>query len=145
MTQVLCIIVWHMYCVLYYDTGIVYYIMTQVLCTILWHRYFVIYYETCIFVLYYDTGIFYYIMTQVFRLYSLLQGTAYPSETTEFTPDLKSSCCSIYHKILDSKYKVKIPVMYSQNKTWACQRGHEKPQYLQLLLFLFRHCFVFFL
>ena len=88
-THVLCTIVWHMYCVLYYDSGIlyyimthvfctilwhviVYYIMTRVLCTILWHRYFVIYYETCILVLYYDTGILYYIMTQVFRLYSLL-------------------------------------------------------------------------
>ena len=56
MTQVLCTIVWHMYYVLYYDTGILYYIMTQVFCTILWHRY-------CV---HYDTGILDYIMTPVF-------------------------------------------------------------------------------
>ena len=56
-THVLCTIVWHMYCVLYYDSGILYYIMTHVFCTILWHRYYV---------LYYDTGIVYYIMTPVF-------------------------------------------------------------------------------
>jgi hypothetical protein len=56
-------------------------------------------------------------------------GTVYASETTEFIPWFEwSLCCSIYHKILNSKYKIKIPDMYSQNKTWAWQRGHEKPQ-----------------
>jgi hypothetical protein len=66
MTQVFCTILWHRYYVLYYDTGIVYYITIPVFCNILWHRYFEIYYETCIFVLYHDTDILDHIMTPVF-------------------------------------------------------------------------------